>query len=102
MACPKFIFEFRMPHQQHPCTGTLQYSHRVGNADGRRKTDKQVQVIRLNFQRKYLILSFSAYAFKQLTQRLRNTTPENGFPVLGAPYHMVSCLIDAVSAVNDV
>lgn len=99
MPAVKLILQFRESRKQLPGCRTLQNLYGIGNRQRRRDGYEQMDMVRLDFQGQNRPLALCANRVDGKTQRLGYFTCKYPLAILRAPYHMVCCLVHAISIV---
>ena len=99
-ASPKLLAQRGKTGEQLARRRALDNLHRIRHRDGRRNTEKQVDVVWLNLLGDHRPPPFLADHIQQAIQRLCHLSCQQGFTILREPYQMVCRLIDAVPVVN--
>lgn len=97
MTIPKRLLQFRMCDEKLSCRSPLQDSDHVCNGLRGWKTEKQMDVVRLNLFGEHGIAALGADLREKRAQRLGDISRQYASSILWAPHHMVSDLIHAVS-----
>jgi hypothetical protein len=97
---PQRLFQVRESHKQFSGRDSFQQldcgSHRICGRD----RNKQVDMVRLDFQGKDVPSMFGTNVLQHVFKHTGYLTRQDRLAKLGTPHHMVSGLIDAVPAIN--
>ena len=100
VAAPQPLLQLREPDEQLACRGSLQNLDRIGYRDSRRDGHEQVDVIGLDFFGQHRPFLFLTNRIDHFRQSLRHIAGQHVMPVLRAPHHMVSGLVNAIAIVQ--
>ena len=90
MTIPKRLLQFRMCDEKLSCRSPLQDSDHVCNGLRGWKTEKQMDVVRLNLFGEHGIAALGADLREKRTQRLGDISRQYAFSILWAPHHIVN------------
>ena len=96
-AIVKLCFQFWKFYKKLPCSNTFKFFYHCCNGNCGRKRQKQMYMVWLNFFRQYLPFIFETNCIYQNVNPRKNIPHQHCFPILRAPYNMVSSLIYTVS-----
>lgn len=100
MASPEALLERRKTGEEPTGRRAFQDLDGVSNRNRRRKTDKQVEMVRLNFQGDNRLPFVGTKCMDHLRQRLSHVASDHIVAILGTPNHVVGGLIDHISVMD--
>lgn len=100
VVAPQGLLQIGKRHKELSGRGAFQHFYGVGYCIRRRNRKKQVDVVRLDLKRKNVPSVISANFPKHTLKGDGYFTRQDRLAVLGAPHHMVGCLVDTIPAVN--
>jgi hypothetical protein len=102
VSAPQTLFENREADEQ-PSTGSaFEYFHRIGDSNRRRNTQKQVNVVRLNFTSQCFPFPLGANLIQKFFKRFSHFTSQNVVPILRTPHNVIRRLIHTISVCSNI
>ena len=101
MPIPKALLQLWMRDKKPARRCPLQNANHVGDGEGGRKAQKEVNVIRLNFLGQNDKAPVRAKFIQKRIQRAGNVARQNASSVLRTPNHMVCSLVNTVPSVDN-
>ena len=97
MSAPQPFLEDRKTDKQPSACSSFENFHRIANSNRRWNTQKQVDMVRLNFQCQDFPLSFGANLIQKFLKCFSHFTSQNVVPIFRTPHNVISRLIHAIS-----
>lgn len=97
MPSPQPFLEHRKLDEQSPSSGSFKYLDCIGNSNRRWNTQKQVDMVRLDFTSQHLPFSFGTNFIQKGFKSIGYFTSQNIMPILRAPHNVISGLIYTIS-----
>ena len=97
MSSPQPFFKHRESHKQPSACSSLKHLDGIRDSNRRGNTQKQMDVVRLNFTSQHLPFSFSTNLVQKFFKGFGNFTAQNIMPILRTPYNVISGLIHTIS-----
>lgn len=97
MSSPQPFFKHRESHKQPSACSSLKHLDGIRDSNRRGNTQKQMDVVRLNFTSQDFPLSFGANLVKKFFECFSHFTSQNVVPIFRTPHNVVSRLVHTIS-----